>query len=106
MRWPVALLFLEATPTYKGLRAQCVMPSVRLRAPYLLPHVEFWETKYDRYQGDSDCNWVGELAKAERSSYESIRVDDTQGDGNSYDPYMDVEAEKATELPILDRMKL
>jgi hypothetical protein len=36
-------------------------------------------------ENDGDCDWLRELAKVERSSYESIRVDDAQGDGDSHD---------------------
>ncbi len=51
--------------------------------------VELRETKYDRHEGNpehgGDFFWVGELAQVERSSYESICINDAQGDGKLYD---------------------
>ena len=50
--------------------------------------VELRETEDDAYEGDPEHGggryWVGEPAEVERSSDESVRVDDAQGDGQSY----------------------
>jgi hypothetical protein len=47
------------------------------------------EAKDDRDRGDPEqsgsCVWVRELAEVERPSRELVRVDDSQGNGHSYD---------------------
>ena len=51
--------------------------------------VDLWEAKNDRDKGDPEQSGnrdrVRELAEVERPSRELVRVDDTQGNGHSYD---------------------